>query len=1733
MYRNAMAMVLFVALGAGGAFAADKTFDGSTSTAFSVATNWDGDTLPALGDNLIIDSNCVFDLASAPQYGNLTVNSGDTLSFSVSAPNSLKVVDVGGAGTIDLDDGHLAISDAFDLTTLTFDSTGGTGLGRVEFTGTGMQTIPAASYSNLFITGNRGMNVVTLAGVINITGTLDISGVIFDFGLNIFPDPGSTVVYNGTGAQTIAALQYENLTIISRTGLVTLPVDVGGPIPTSVGVAGVLSLAGSPTTYLTTGSTVVFNGFGTPQTIPTVAGFDYNNLIISNNTAVTYLASPSYQVAGDFSAGPITINTSTSSFNFIGSMPQQILGGDFYDLSILGTARASVSLDATITIFNSFTIPATFAAMQGVFGGPMSEVVYAGSGAQTVAPANYNDLTINDRTGLVTFTGGQTYGIAGVFSPASGAVTYSANNSTFDFNGLGNQTITTNFDFSNLTISGTNRTSVVTLPAGTVFVGKNFLVPATFMGAGGVVVAVGNTVDYNQNGPSQVAPLIYDNFTISGFHSGSAVTFAPAKITEIRGVFTDTDTGATRTMTNAELVFSGNNPQTIPGSSPPFEEYSKLTLRGTGAKTFAGNISVLDTLTLDVATANIQNASTATVAVLNGNAGSSIVFGNAASVLSTGNAVPTDSVYSGTLTGAGTLLKTGTNKLTLNGPSSGYVGTSTLSMGTLELANPNALGTGIIQANSGVLIVNNVALNCLVQGAGATVRGQGNAACDTTVSMGSFVNLETVNGADVFSVKLMSQSGPGTANYAGPGRLVLLDNQAPATYFDGVVNLDVGTAQLNSGTALGFPSSSISADSNTKVVSNSPQPIPQNITLDGSELSVMGGDDRSFAGLISVSTNSSIGLRDFVTNQARNLEISGVVVGSAGLAVSGPPGPLPPKLKLTGFMSVPTNIGPSAELEIAPIGSFSSSMINVGTGGILTTTSNGNAAVTVNLSTGAILRGTGGFHDGSNINSAGGFFEPGPLTGTGIFEINTGMGSPSNLALDANTVLNFDLATPASSDQIQVSGGLILDGLLNVRPGPQFGAGTYTLFTHGGLTNNTLNLPPAPPGLSFALDTTTASNEVRLVVAALPITLNSQAIFSGVVGESFTYPIVVSGPPAPPITLSTSALPPGLRREGANIVGSPTVAGVYSVTLTATNGVTTATQTVSITIIEPVPSGPLGPFAAEGRVGSPFFIDIADFVEDISDNVFTVDVLPEGLKLAGTTISGTPKTVGATVSTITGTSPTDGTTGSAIFNITILAKTEALAPVLSGLLVDPDKPGVNELTLFFVEASHPDNLPVTVTWDFGDGKTATGDFVENTYTAAGTYMLTVTATAGTKSTNLTQAVVVSDIDPNAPVISDFAVSPSPSVVGQLVTFTATTTDINGDAVTVAWDFGDGQSKATGNSVTFTYNTAGQYNVTAIATDATQKTSRTLQLVHFVGKGTGEDNGDEGDEVISFDGISQRLNFSEDGLIGLLVSETGQSGAFNRADMEADTDFGIQGRRSVKGGTPSVKVTQSQLIVAKTVVREKTTRKERGKARKTIGVSTRETKQTAQVEAEPEDKKMNTVKLKGDFFPSRSANTGSVSREASADSRATVKGALPSDKVTASGSIMMPAGLDLTNGTTIEVALGNILDKVVIDAKGKGKGKFTALQIKIKTDKATKKSIGDVAAKFSIKMGVAEMTTNGFDTEGVVVSKEQSGAELNIQCALLIGGVVYTTDNPVSLKVSPKEDKAQMVTRKVK
>lgn len=151
-------------------------------------------------------------------------------------------------------------------------------------------------------------------------------------------------------------------------------------------------------------------------------------------------------------------------------------------------------------------------------------------------------------------------------------------------------------------------------------------------------------------------------------------------------------------------------------------------------------------------------------------------------------------------------------------------------------------------------------------------------------------------------------------------------------------------------------------------------------------------------------------------------------------------------------------------------------------GGTLNVT--GTLGGTMSVQSGSVLGGSGTL--GAVTVADGGILAPGTSPGT------ITMGS---LTLNGGSILDFELGTPGLigggvNDLIVVTGGLTLDGTLNVTALPDFGNGLYTLIEYGNLVaDNGLDIGTTPDGFTYALNSGTGTNSA--------VTLNVSSAAAG------------------------------------------------------------------------------------------------------------------------------------------------------------------------------------------------------------------------------------------------------------------------------------------------------------------------------------------------------------------------------------------------------------------------------------------------------------------------------------------------------------------------------------------------------------------------------------------------------------------------------------------------------------
>jgi PKD repeat protein len=171
----------------------------------------------------------------------------------------------------------------------------------------------------------------------------------------------------------------------------------------------------------------------------------------------------------------------------------------------------------------------------------------------------------------------------------------------------------------------------------------------------------------------------------------------------------------------------------------------------------------------------------------------------------------------------------------------------------------------------------------------------------------------------------------------------------------------------------------------------------------------------------------------------------------------------------------------------------------------------------------------------------------------------------------------------------------------------------------------------------------------------------------------------------------------------------------------------------------------------------------------------------------------------------------------AITSAAITAPPVNLAPVANPGGPYAGAPG--EIITFDGSASaDPNDDPLTYSWDFGDGATGTGVAPTHSYAAAGTYTvsLVVNDTLLDSAIATTTAEIVIPPANREPTAN--AGGPYSGDTGATITFDGSaSSDPDGDALSYAWDFGDGMT-GTGVAPTHSYTAAGNYTVSLVVND---------------------------------------------------------------------------------------------------------------------------------------------------------------------------------------------------------------------------------------------------------------------------------------------------------------------------
>src|SRR5262245_17506352 len=504
----------------------------------------------------------------------------------------------------------------------------------------------------------------------------------------------------------------------SGAGAATLTVGGNNPSTTFSGTlqngASALGLAKTGTGTLTLSGVNTYRG-GTTVNGGTLAVSSDNNLGDSSGSLAFGGGALQFR-SGFISNRAVTLNSGGGTFDTNGNGP--LLTGSIsgpggltkVGIGDLTLAGASTYLGPTNVLLGTLAVGAT-----NVFS-PASAITVVSGGA----------LNLNGFNQSIGSLAGD--GLVGNAGPGPAALTTGGDNSSTTFSGVifdapGTMRLT-KAGTGTMILSGDNSyTGGTTISAGTLQLGDG--------GTSGSIV--GNVAN---NGILAVNRS--DVFTFRGLISGT-------------GAFQQNGTGTT--------IFTANN--TYRGATT----VSAGTLQAGAANTFAPSsaFTVASGAALNLASFNQSIGSLA--------GAGSVTLGSA--TLTTGND-NTSTTFSGTISGAGSLIKIGTGVLTLSGVNT-YSGGTTLA-GTLSLANNQALGSGaltttgsVVDYANGVTIANPIIINS-----------------NTT-------QLQVLTGTATQAGVISELNGPRPLEKIGAGNLVLT---ATNTY-SGPTTVSAGTLTVN------------------------------------------------------------------------------------------------------------------------------------------------------------------------------------------------------------------------------------------------------------------------------------------------------------------------------------------------------------------------------------------------------------------------------------------------------------------------------------------------------------------------------------------------------------------------------------------------------------------------------------------------------------------------------------------------------------------------------------------------------------------------------------------------------------------------------------------------------------------------------------------------------------------------------------------------------------------------
>ncbi|WP_164738362.1 autotransporter-associated beta strand repeat-containing protein [Aquabacter cavernae] len=439
-----------------------------------------------------------------------------------------------------------------------------------------------------------------------------------------------------------------------------------------------------------------------------------------------------------------------------------------------------------------------------------------------------------------------------------------------------------------------------------------------------------------------------------------------------------------------------------------------------------------------------------------------------------------------------------------------YTGTTSVSNGaTLSVQNSDALGStagGTTVAAGGTLSLNDVN-GAVTIGAEALSLGGGGASVATLESGGvgnSYAGAITLLGDAVISVRpgFLGMTGSLTlsGDITGTGQNLALEAMGTGL-ISGNIETGTGTVTVNAGT---WTLTGENSYSGLTTINGGTLQIGNGGTTGSIESDVANGgalvfnrsNDFAYEGEVSGSGTLEKKGAGTLTLTGANSYTGATTVSAGTLSIGD--GTTAGSIDPTGGIAVST--GATLAFDAPNVVSYGGVVSGAGAlekrgAGALVLT---GASTLTGLTT--VAEGTLILHGGSLAGavsvSSGGTLVGGATAGTvtGAVTITAGgtlAGTPGTTPLStgaltfssATSVLSVTLGAPSTTTAFDVTGNLVLGGVLDITAGMGFGTGTYRLFDYSGTQSGTMAIGDAPAHTLFALDTITTAGQVDLRVA--------------------------------------------------------------------------------------------------------------------------------------------------------------------------------------------------------------------------------------------------------------------------------------------------------------------------------------------------------------------------------------------------------------------------------------------------------------------------------------------------------------------------------------------------------------------------------------------------------------------------------------------------------------------------